>query len=56
VKAEGSDSVPCLSYNNALQTLDMDNVLKTKVINTNEIHTIYIDPGTHNYTIISYQC
>jgi hypothetical protein len=30
----------------------MDYVMKTLINNTNETHTVYIDTGTHNYTLI----
>jgi hypothetical protein len=50
LKTEGK-SVTCTEYNNPCG--DLDYVMKTLLNNTNGTHTVYIDTGTHSYTIIS---
>jgi hypothetical protein len=51
LKTEGIDSISCITYSNACGTLDY--LMKTLLTNIKGDHTVYIDTGTHNYTIIS---
>jgi hypothetical protein len=54
LKIGGTDSASCTSYSDACGTLDYIMTTTDMVNNTKGNHTVYIDTGTHNYTIISY--
>jgi hypothetical protein len=51
LKIGGTNSASCTTYSNPCGTLDY--IMQTLINNTKENHTVYIDTGTHNYTIIS---
>jgi hypothetical protein len=50
LKTEGTN-MSCTSYTTACG--DLDYVMITLINNTNGNHTVHIDTGTHNYTLVS---
>jgi hypothetical protein len=58
LKIGGTDSESCITYESACGTLDYIMLNKEDneygmLNNTNGDHTVYIDTGIHNYTLIS---
>jgi hypothetical protein len=51
LRTEGSN-ISCTSYTNPCGSLDY--IMMTLINNSNNNHTIYIDSGIHNYSLLSF--